>query len=89
MEDNRAVKMGIDGEGGGVGGERTDETGRIGGFVEHNIPGDVNLTKGDIQTLITFMRSRLTYEGTLTGPKIKLISLVLTQKRVASTTKNT
>ena len=61
MEGNRGVEMGIVGEGVGVGGEgRQRRMKRKGRFVEHNIPRDVNTTRGDMQTLITFMRSRIT-----------------------------
>ena len=61
MEGNKDVEMWIGGEGVGVGGERGQRRlERKGRFVEHNIPGDVNTTGGDIQTLITFMRSRVT-----------------------------
>ena len=62
MEGNRDVEMGIGGEGVRVGREREDKRRleRKGRFVEHNIPGDVNTTRGDMQTLITFMRSQIT-----------------------------
>jgi len=53
--------MGIGGEGVGVGeerGQRRLEKKRR--FVKHNISRDINMTGGDIQTLITFMRSRVT-----------------------------
>jgi len=48
--------MGIDGEGVGVGGERGQRRQeRKGGFIKHNILGDVNTTRGDMQILITFV----------------------------------
>ena len=56
MEGNRGMEMGIGGEGVGVGGEGGQRRmKRKGKFVEHNIPRDVNTTRGDMQTLITFM----------------------------------
>ena len=58
MEGNRDVEMGISGEGVGVGGERGQRRlKRKGGFVKHNISGDVNTTRENMQILITFMRS--------------------------------
>ena len=60
MKCNRDVEMEIGGEGVGVGGERKGRGEWKGRFVEHNIPRDVNTTRGDMQTLITFMRSRVT-----------------------------
>jgi len=61
MEGNRDVEMRIGGEGVGVKRERGQRRlERKGGFIEHNIPGDVNTIRGDTQTLITFMRSRVT-----------------------------
>jgi len=49
--------MGIGGEGVGVGGESGQRRlKRKGGFIEH-ISGDVNTTRGDMQTLIIFMRT--------------------------------
>jgi len=56
MECNRDMKMGIGGEGVGAGGESGQRRlERKGGLVEHNIPGDVNKTRGDIQILINFV----------------------------------
>jgi len=61
MEGNRDVEMGIDGEGVGVGGEREQRRlERKGGFVEQNIQGDVNTTRGGMQILIIFMRNQIT-----------------------------
>jgi len=58
MEDNRSVEMGISSEGVGVGGRgRERRMERKGRFVKHNIRSDVNTTRGDMQTFITFMRS--------------------------------
>ena len=49
MVDNRDVKMGIGGEGVGIGGERGHmRLERKGQFVEHNISGDVTTTRGDM-----------------------------------------
>ena len=59
MKGNKNVKMGIGGEGVKVGEEkRQRRLERKGELVEHNILRDVNTTRGDMQTLITFMRSR-------------------------------
>ena len=62
MKGNRGVEMEISGEGVRVSGEREGQRRleRKGRFVEHNILRDVNMTRGDMQTLITFMRSRVT-----------------------------
>jgi len=50
--------MGISGKGVGVGRERGQRRlERKERFVEHNIPRDVTTTRGDMKTLITFMRS--------------------------------
>jgi len=60
MEGNIDVKMGIGGEDVGVCGERGHRRlERKGGFIEYNIPRDVNTTRRDMQILITFMRSRV------------------------------
>jgi len=58
MEDNRDVEMGSDSEGVRLGGERERGHMRLErkrGFVEHNNPGDVNMTREDMQTLISFI----------------------------------
>jgi len=56
VEDNRDVEMGIDSEAVRVGGERGQRRlERKERFVEHNILGDINTTRGGMQTLITFM----------------------------------
>ena len=49
MKGNRDVEMGISGEGVGAGGERGQRgLERKGGFMEYNILGDVNMTRGDM-----------------------------------------
>ena len=60
MEGNRGMEMRIGGESVRVGGEREGGQRRLKRkrrFIEHNISADVNTTKGDMQILITFMRS--------------------------------
>jgi len=61
MEDNRSAEMGIGGEGVGVGGEREGREEWKGKEDSSNTTSRyVNTTRGDMQTLITFMRSRVT-----------------------------
>ena len=57
IEGNKDVEMGIGGEGVGVGGERED---RGDWKRKEDSSGDVNTTRGDMPTLITFMLSRVT-----------------------------
>ena len=62
MEGNRDVETGISGEGVGVGEERerTEETGKERKIRQTQHPRDVNMTRGDMQILITVMRYRVT-----------------------------
>ena len=60
MESNRDVEMGIDGESVRVDGERERGQRRLERkerLVEHNISGNVNTTRWDMQILITFMQN--------------------------------